>query len=381
LGERFRFLRHDLTTKLEEKFDYGYCTDVLEHIPPEDVDKVLLNICTAARRVYFAISTVPDVMGALVGEPLHLTVESPFWWHDRLSELGFRIDWSWFNEGVACFYGTAYASAKDFIDRAEINVNDERLKENICANLSAGYREVVPHEVQPDTVVYLLAGGPSLADYEEQIVQAGKEGKLIVTTNGTYNWLIERGIRPAAQMMVDGRKFNKRFVTPIIDTCKYLISSQCDPEVLQSIPKDQVWMWHSGEHDALKEALKEFPEHECYPVHGGTTIITRALTLLAMLGFRKVEVFGWDSCLRDKSHHAYAQPENDSEKIVEIEAAGRKFLCHPWMIVQASDFQVITRHILSNIDGFEMVVHGDGLISHLINTAAELADRSQENGS
>src|SRR5512139_2210554 len=92
LGERFRFVRHDLTAPLNETYDFGFCTDVLEHIPPEDVDKVLTNIGTAAKKVYFAISTVPDVMGALVGEPLHLTVESPFWWHDKLKEVGYRID-------------------------------------------------------------------------------------------------------------------------------------------------------------------------------------------------------------------------------------------------------------------------------------------------
>ena len=48
LGERFRFVEHDLTTPLKESFDYGFCTDVLEHIPTEDVDKVLVNIFTAA---------------------------------------------------------------------------------------------------------------------------------------------------------------------------------------------------------------------------------------------------------------------------------------------------------------------------------------------
>ncbi len=97
--------------------------------------------------------------------------------------------------------------------------------------------------------------------------------------------------------------------------------------------------------------------------------------------FRKVEVFGWDSCIRGTDHHAYAQPENDDDRVVEMEAGGRRFKCHPWMIVQASDFQIVVRNILARIDDFEMVVHGDGLISHLINTASQLADRSRENGS
>ena len=116
LGERVRFLQHDLTKPLEDKFDFGFCTDVLEHIAPQDVDRVLTNIGSSARRIYLAISTVDDVMGALVGEPLHLTVESPFWWHDKLQTLGFRIDWSHYQEGVACFWVSRYASASDIAE-------------------------------------------------------------------------------------------------------------------------------------------------------------------------------------------------------------------------------------------------------------------------
>src|SRR5512139_3224787 len=272
LGERFRFLQHDLTTPLKETFDYGFCTDVLEHIPPEDVDKVLTNIFVSSKKVYLAISTMPDVMGALVGEPLHLTVESPFWWHDKVKKLGFRVDWSWYNEGVVCFYGSSYANAEDITERSQLNVDDEQLKNNIRSNMLLNLREVVPYEKQ-DTVVYLLAGGPSLNDFENQIVEAGKSGVPIITVNGTYNWLLEKGIKPAAQIMVDAREFNKRFVTPLVDTCKYLISSQCDPDVLKSIPGDQVWLWHSGAHDILKEVFEEFEGRECFPVHGGTTII------------------------------------------------------------------------------------------------------------
>ena len=49
--DAFEFRRHDLTRPIEgEIADFGYCTDVLEHIPPADVPTVLKNIVTAARR-------------------------------------------------------------------------------------------------------------------------------------------------------------------------------------------------------------------------------------------------------------------------------------------------------------------------------------------
>lgn len=67
--------------------DYGYCTDVMEHIPPEKVDAVLSEIKrVVAKKVFFQIATFPDGMGKRIGETLHLSVHGPDWWQVKLSE-------------------------------------------------------------------------------------------------------------------------------------------------------------------------------------------------------------------------------------------------------------------------------------------------------
>jgi hypothetical protein len=365
-------VQHDLTAALAERFDFGFCADVLEHVPPADVERVLWNIGTASKRLYLNVSTVPDVMGALIGEPLHLTVESPYWWHDTLERIGFRIDWSECDEQSASFWCSLYANEDDLFDRSSLNTPDEVVRENVRKNLALGLREIEPHQPQ-DTLVYLLAGGPSLADHEAEIVEAGKRGVPCVTMNGTYGWLLQRGIKPAAQVMVDARTFNRRFVDPVVPGCKYLISSQCDHEVLKALPAEQTWLWHSANSGAVAD---EMPKgREWWPVHGGTTIATRALILLAMLGFRRVEIFGLDSCLRGKDHHAYAQPENDGDFLTTVTVGGREFRVAAWHVLQASDFQGCVRKVLAQIPDFQMIVHGDGLIAHMLQHAAELAGR------
>ena len=379
LNGRFQFKQHDLTKPFDVPVaDYGFCTDVMEHIPPQDVDAVIRNVTRAAEKVFFGISTEPDVMGALIGEALHLTVQDAYWWHDKLTELDFRVDWSEVRDGAVFFYGSAYATGDDIMDLSRLNVAEDLVTANIRRNLDLGLQDLIPHQVQADQVVYLLAGGPSLADFEQKIIADGKAGLPIVTVNGTYNWLIERGVRPAAQVMVDAREFNKRFLEPHIDTCKYLVSSQCDHEIVKTLPPAQTWLWHSGDSDLVKGVFNAYAEEtgtsrEWFPVYGGSTVTTRALTLLAMLGFRKIEIFGWDSCLRGSTHHAYAQPENDGDRVIDVFIGGKTFQCHPWMIVQANEFQRLVQRIYSHIDGFEMVVHGDGLISHLLQHSADLA--------
>lgn len=71
-----------------EHWDQGYCCDVMEHIPPEKVDKVLRNIMAHCDRVFFSICFTKDHFGAKVGHPLHLTVEPFEWWVDRLKAHG-----------------------------------------------------------------------------------------------------------------------------------------------------------------------------------------------------------------------------------------------------------------------------------------------------
>ena len=66
--------------------DFGFCTDVMEHIPPEHVDGVLAGIADKTRKAaYFRIALFHDGFSReFGGEPLHLTVESADWWFDRL---------------------------------------------------------------------------------------------------------------------------------------------------------------------------------------------------------------------------------------------------------------------------------------------------------
>ena len=69
---------------------YGYCTDVMEHIPRLKVWPTLINLSRIPnlRGIFFNISCMPDLFGEkILGEPLHLTVDTPGWWTDILLEI------------------------------------------------------------------------------------------------------------------------------------------------------------------------------------------------------------------------------------------------------------------------------------------------------
>lgn len=98
------FLQGDITKGIQVKGKYGYCTDVLEHIPTKDVAKTIDNIMESIEEAFLQISTVDDVMGELIGEPLHLTVKSHSWWKELIEDLGYNINWENEQESAALFY-------------------------------------------------------------------------------------------------------------------------------------------------------------------------------------------------------------------------------------------------------------------------------------
>jgi len=66
--------------------DYGFCADVMEHIPTEHVDDVLAGIAARTREAcYFQIALFDDHHFIKNG-PLHLSVFPPEWWTERLGK-------------------------------------------------------------------------------------------------------------------------------------------------------------------------------------------------------------------------------------------------------------------------------------------------------
>lgn len=84
-GIQLLFVQRDLTDPIGLSAEVGYCTDVMEHIPPGDVDAVIANIMACVDRCFFKIALFPDHMGALIGQTLHLSVFPAKWWAEKFS--------------------------------------------------------------------------------------------------------------------------------------------------------------------------------------------------------------------------------------------------------------------------------------------------------
>lgn len=366
VGDYLKFYVQDLTELPEHRAKYGYCTDVMEHIPEEDVEKVLRNITKSAEKVFFNISLLHDSCGKLIGEDLHLTVKPAGWWIQKFRDLDCVIYNSETYGTDLLVYVSAWNDASELVKRGTLNTTEEKMVENVRVNTSKGYTQVHPYN-KNDLEIMILGGGPSLLDFKDEIIRKRKAGMAIVTTNGAYNEVLSWGITPSAQVVVDSRPFNKRFLEPVIPHCKYMLASQCDPSMFEGIPHDQIYLWHAALNESVEKALDEAYQGEWYPVPGGSTVMLRTITLFRLLGYAKMHIYGFDSCLRDDKHHAYEQKENDDKQEVTVTIGNKLFLCHAWMASQAQEFMDQMK-LLS--DEVELAVYGDGLIAEILKQAA-----------
>ena len=86
------FIQGCLWRELPGTYKYGYCCDVMEHLPEQFVMVAIQNMLKACDHVYLNIANFDDVFGEQIGQPLHLTVKPFVWWRDNLKEISQVLD-------------------------------------------------------------------------------------------------------------------------------------------------------------------------------------------------------------------------------------------------------------------------------------------------
>jgi hypothetical protein len=260
--------------------------------------------------------------------------------------------------------------------QGNINTDDAQLLANIRHSIRLGYPQVKPQHPQRERVC-LVGGGPSLDDTFGELRDLYFSGAKVVTVNGAYQWCLDHNIRPSAQIVLDARAGNARFVDPVVPQCRYLLASQCAPETWAAVEgRPDVWIWHAvaGDNPTAKPVLDEYYRGMWMATPGGTTVIIRAITVLRALGFLRFDLFGVDSCYMGRQHHAYEQPENDTDRAYPFVVyptghpeMARTFHCAPW---HAKQLECFLQTVRLNGHQFLLNIHGDGLLAFALQCSA-----------
>lgn len=266
--------------------------------------------------------------------------------------------------------------------KGRVNTADEDILHNISYAIRQGHTQLRSQGPQMDRVC-IVGGGPSLRTTEHELVALLREGAKLVTLNGAYQWALERNLKPQTQVMIDARPGNERFLDPPIPGCNYLIASQCHPRVWDMVAdREKVWIFHTVHRteSAAADLLNRYYLKRWESVNGGSTVASRALYALRMLGYLRFDMFGIDCCWDEQGieHHAYPQPENAQDRRYNVTIApgdapdrARTFYCSAWHLKQYEDFLQMIKAVGQQ---FLLQFHGDGMLAYTIATNADLSD-------
>jgi len=148
--------------------------------------------------------------------------------------------------------------------------------------------------------------GPSLADTLDDIRLLVKKGGKVFAMNGAAKFLSEKGIMPDYQVIIDAREETAQLIGPAKE---HLFGSQVHPECFKRVPDAKLW------HLQVENIDDYLPEYEqSYCLIGGAASVGNTATCLAYaMGYRDLQIFGYDSSHREGKGHAFYQKMNDGK--------------------------------------------------------------------
>jgi hypothetical protein len=240
-------------------------------------------------------------------------------------------------------------------------VADEKIKANVRYALSKGYQQLGSVADSVDEPVAIVGGGPSLKHTLPLLKEYYAAGMKIVAAGSAHDWCVKNGIIPWAAVCIDPLpEMAKHYNRPQKKT-RYLISATCDPAVFKRLRKYQVYTWFPDIGVDLSFAKPVML------VLGGCTVVLRAIHLLYAQGFRAFHFFGFDGCVDPdtEEHHAYDATPDGENQVFKL--GERIFKVPGPLISQFWDFDDLLAH---HADKFDLAIHGDGLMAHLMRERA-----------
>lgn len=231
------------------------------------------------------------------------------------------------------------------------NTPDERVLANIRSNAR---RSITALKLRRAIVV---GGGPSVADHLDLIRKRVEDGWDLFALNAAAGWLYERGVRSTYQVLYDARPL----MVDMIDYTAHhhLVASQCDPSVLQALEGCDVTLFHANNTEGTLELLQEVAPGS-HVLGGANTVGLQAINILCVMGYRLVELYGYDSSWRDGAKHAYPQSANDDQTPRTFQFEGKEYVSSGAMAQQAQAFW--DAYPMWKGLGLEFNIVGEGLL-------------------
>jgi hypothetical protein len=249
----------------------------------------------------------------------------------------------------------------------EITVQAAGTAEELCSNirsaLARGLPELTLAPIKHDGTMVLVASGWSMPDFINSIKAQQAVGRPIVAIKAAHDFLVENGVEPDLWVNLDPRDRTSG-IQRLNDHTVYMPSSRCPPSTFDYLKSKKVLLWHSWAEGPEMQAIGPGK----LAIGGGTTSGLRAINIGYILGYRKFELYGYDSCNRaDGVKRFTGDLAGQTIDVFVGGPDGRKFSCNMAMAQQANEFQKIYQ-VMSDVS---INAHGPGLIAEILRVRRE----------
>lgn len=248
------------------------------------------------------------------------------------------------------------------------NTSDELLFDNIRVNSRrpGAWMKAVPAH---GGVAVLCGSGPSLAESIPEIRAKREQGATVFAMNGAAKFLNDNGILADYQVIIDAREETATLVGP---ARAHLFASQVHPACFEKA-QDAI-LWHLQITD-IDDYLPDYADE--FTMIGGAASVGNTATCLAYaMGYRNLQIYGYDSSHRDGKGHAFHQKMNDGDPCAIVNFCGKEYLTSLTMKLQAEKFQDTARDLRGL--GVHIEVHGEGLLPDMFNAPREALTEQQK---
>jgi len=173
---------------------------------------------------------------------------------------------------------------------------------HITENTRAIKQWLKPYQAHSKLAI-LVSAGPSLSSFYEDIREKQKAGGVVFAVKHALPELLAQGIRPDYTVLLDPRPVTGASTHGIKRTNlfkdvgpndKFLMATMTHPSVRKYLAKQraQIIGWHAFTQSSQDADLPEFKIGTI--VNGGTCAATRMPLIAFMMGFRRLDFYGYD---------------------------------------------------------------------------------------
>jgi hypothetical protein len=220
------------------------------------------------------------------------------------------------------------------------------IRAHIQSALSRGLDEV-EIAAPRDERLTIVANGPSA-------LGAPMTGRTLAINNA-LRLFVERGRAPDYWMASDPQACVADYLHGAPRETVYLVASKCHPAVFDALRDRRVVLWHCAEPGTLDLLTGRLV------IQSSITVTLCALNLMPVLGYGRLDTWGWDGCYLADRDHAAVQPHDRGRDITVEVGPGQQFVSTTSWAAEAQEavrlFQTIPR---------DVTVHGGGMFAAIL---------------